>query len=139
MKSPTGSALLADSVESFAGPETVILESHTGKVIALKGAEVESSRMLENHTDKVIALEGAEVESAPAPKVSPVKMIEQLKADPQNLGSPMQDQVALDLLHGDASRKVNITVSCELMHNSKIAMPRESSIRPAYKYAELFP
>lgn len=119
MKSPTGAVTLKASEDSSTSPDFVVVEDKIGKVIARKpllGASTPTGP-LRISSIRLPTPQLLETERANLGK-------ENLSAAP-SLGAPMQDHVSLDRTDQPASQKVDITVSCELMHNSKIAMPRE--------------
>lgn len=89
-------------------------------------------QVIENNIGKVIALKSENVDVRVAPPktmrqyavANVVESSKKVGEDQNALGMPMQDQVSLALLQpSTATEKVDITVSSELMKNSKIAMP----------------
>jgi hypothetical protein len=120
MKSPTGNANVKASVGAT---DVRVLENKIGKVIARKPL-LEALSLGSEHVTTA-----APVGTSRPPATENLNTFQAVKeslSTESNLGAPMQDHVSLDLVDQASSLKVDITVSCELMHNSKIAMPRES-------------
>lgn len=117
MKSPTGGVTLK---ASSAPVDFVVVENKIGKLIARKPLSSASA------PGGLLATSAGSLGAPPAGKPESAKLGKNLSTEP-NLGAPMQDHVSLELLDQAAPPKVDITVSSELMHNSKVAMPREST------------